>query len=236
MKRVFFVSFCLFFVFLCASCAISINQVTSFESYENNTVYSFETVDIEVTSILDESETTENTVETTTHFKWKPKRDVKISLEDHQPTDEEIYLIQVGMKFSEVCEILGRPNSYVPYINSIDYCWVTIEGNTYRMKFEPFEAVDKRTIDSELEYYMHTKVTHGPDRIRTCFRSYASSDVVSCTIDGIDYYQIEKHTSYYLTVPSTIPDGNCRVYRIEDGKPIDVSDEIYDIYGPLIVG
>ena len=157
---------------------------------------------------------------------------------DHQPTIEDIKLVHEGMTYKEVEEILGRPHRYDPnYIVPLLCVWVTSEGNDYAMFFKQPEHKNWSIFYTQTDYISTTSVG-APSlynrellRIKTCFiyfpefDTFMSASEATCTIDGVSYYQIEKHSNYYLTEPSANVVLGSRVYRFIDGQPVDVTED-----------
>jgi outer membrane protein assembly factor BamE (lipoprotein component of BamABCDE complex) len=148
---------------------------------------------------------------------------------EHQPTIEDILMIQEGMTYKEIEAIIGRPHKCDP--NLIDcYIWVTSEGNEYLLNLKS-ESIGKAICYSYTEYMNTTVLTYKVRRTKTCFLyepeldTFMSASEATCTIDGVSYYQIEKHSNYYLTEPSANVVLGSRVYRFIDGQPVDVTED-----------
>ena len=144
---------------------------------------------------------------------------------EHQPTIEDIMLIQEGMTYKEIEAIIGRPHRCDPNLNTC-YIWVTSEGNDYLLNLKSESIWGKVICYSYTEYMNTTVLTYKVRRTKTSFKlPFLSSGEATCTIDGVSYYQIEKHSNYYLTEPSANVVLGSRVYRFIDGQPVDVTED-----------
>lgn len=183
-------------------------------------ISSTETVTIE-TSVIGETETSETQkttiyVEYWDHMMWD------------QPSEKEIQMVHKGMTFFEVIDIIGMPHMLNPDDSSfIGYgrVWVTTNGNSYCLSFSLDKHVCVDNIDSETELYSHLILDEDPYIVKTRFKSECSSKIVSYVINGVDYYQLHKHSDYYITEPNTSARFADAVYKITDGQPVDVTDE-----------
>ncbi|MCR5456727.1 MAG: hypothetical protein K6F14_01485 [Clostridiales bacterium] len=181
---------------------------------------STETITTE-TSAVDETENSETQIVPTHVSYWD-------NLMYHQPTGEEMQLIHKGMSFFEVVDVIGMPHMLDPDDSSLtEYgrVWVTTNGDSYCLSFSLDKDVDVDNLNSQTEFYSHLNLVENPYIVKTRLMHEVSSKIASHTIDGVDYYQLQKHSDYYITEPNTDVRFVEVVYKIIDGQPVDVTDD-----------
>ena len=80
----------------------------------------------------------------------------------YKPTEQAVQLIEQGMSFYEITEIIGKPHGLVPGMGmSLAYVWETTDGNMYSISFIPTEdAPNNHT--SLSEFLRYTVATNKP--------------------------------------------------------------------------
>ena len=83
------------------------------------------------------------------------------------PTDEDIAKITVGMSFSEVIEIIGKPHCRASGPSLPYFQWVTTEGSKYTILFLPEEVSYDRVEDemTMFERFENTVVVFPPGKV-----------------------------------------------------------------------
>ena len=84
-----------------------------------------------------------------------------------RPTDEDIAKITVGMSFSEVIEIIGKPHCRASGPSLPYFQWVTTEGSKYTILFLPEEVSYDRVEDemTMFERFENTVVVFPPGKV-----------------------------------------------------------------------
>jgi hypothetical protein len=83
------------------------------------------------------------------------------------PTDEDIAKITVGMSFSEVIEIIGKPHCRASGPSLPYFQWVTTGGSKYTILFLPEEVSSDRVEDemTMFELFENTVVVFPPGKV-----------------------------------------------------------------------
>lgn len=209
---------------LFVSCNNSDNNETINRETEMVTQTETATTDssIEITETESDSLDTTQTDETQVTTKYFYDIDPTIM---HQPTEEKMELIHKGMSFVDVCEIIGAPHMLDPDdYNGYGRVWVADNGDSYCLQFS-LNGADKDSLKSYVELCSNLTLNEEPYIVKTRFQYEHSSKTASYTIDGVDYYPIDKHPDYYITEPYTKVSFVRTVYKIFDGQPVDVTDK-----------